>query len=169
MKKIRAIVMMLVLLVAGPVFAVDTMALSSISMSPAPGGRGCGDSLEIILLCTAAADGTFTSRTIDETILPARDRYNFWEVGYRLVDAWAVNDGTTYAGSGAVTITSGGRQLVGTAATDTLTLSTSASGVAYLTIARVSGQRELKAAPTIAVSDTGSAANIFTLHLVFAK
>jgi hypothetical protein len=169
MKKICAIVIMLVLLIAGPLFAADTIAVSSTSMSPAAGGKGWGSSFQIVLLCTAAADGTFTSRDITIANIPAKDRYAYYENGYYLLDAWAVNDATTYPGSGAVTITSGGRQLVGTTAGDTLTLSTSASGVAYLSASRGASQRAVTGALNIAVTDTGSAANIFTLYLVLGK
>lgn len=177
MKKVWLVLVVCVLLVAGPVFAADTMALSSVSSSPTETGKGWGNSLEIVLLCTAAANGTFTSRTIDETVIPARNQFNYWEAGYYLLDAWAVNDVTTYAGSGAVTVTSGDRQIIGTASGDTLTLSTAAynsatgAGVGYLSAARGASQRKLSGtgAPVVSVSDTGDASNIFKLHLVFGK
>jgi hypothetical protein len=157
------------------VFAGLAVAASSIvrdgnvTMSPPPGGKGWGKSLMLVLLCTAHTDGTFTSTVIDNTdMLPARDRYEYWQAGYYLLNAWTVNDASTYPSSGAVTITdSSGQQIIGTSATDTLTLSTSASGVGYFSVTRGAGQRAITNQLTISVSDTGSAANIFYLYLVF--
>lgn len=173
MKKICAIVMMLALLVAGPVFAVDTMALSSLSMSPAADGRGWGNSLLIGITITAAEAGTLTSRTIDETSIPARDLYNFWEVGYVIADAWLKNSATDDHDTAAtVTITGElGNVLIGLGDgdDDTLTSLTTASGVARLVIARVSSQRAVTSKPTIAVSSTGDSATVKTLYLLLRK
>jgi hypothetical protein len=88
-----------------------------------------------------------------------------------LADIWVVNSATDdHTNAAVVTITDETtRQIVGTAAGDTLSLSQTASGVAYLSIDRGSGQRTITSLITIAIADTGSTATVQTFYLVFTK
>jgi hypothetical protein len=98
--------------------------------------------------------------------LPVEYKY----MGYYLVTAWAVNPAATYPTSGAVTITSAsGLQLIGSVAGDTLTLSTASTGVAQITNSILPIKRPIADVLTIAVTDTGTAANQFSLYLLFAR
>lgn len=124
------------------------------------------NALAIKLLCTAHTDGTFDTKQITET--EAGEEY--WAKGFYLLDVWAVNDATTYPGSGTVTITDeSGRQLIGAGPNDVLTLSTSGSGIGYLAAARTPAQRAVTSKLSVAVADTGSAANKFTLYIVLGR
>lgn len=148
------------------IISVTCFAASSIVPGDLTGGKGNGVFI-INLVCTAHTDGTFTS----EVISSSDAGHEYWREGYFLVNAFAVNDATTYPGSGAVTITDEtGRQLVGSSSYDavTLTLSTSASGVAFATIEQVL-KMDVTSKLTVAVSDTGNAANIFDLYLVMRR
>lgn len=124
-----------------------------------------GNVLTIQCACTAHTDGTFTSTQITE----AHIGFDYWNQGYFLAHAWALNDATTYPGSGAVTLADESGQLVLGAGSDTLSLATTASGIGYMTATRSTAQRPVVSKLTIAVSDTGDAANIFTLYIVFAR
>lgn len=126
----------------------------------------------IKVAAVAHTDGTFDSKTIDEAVASAGLPKAYYHMGYSLIDAWAVNPAATHPTAGAVTITdSTARPLLGNSGsyTDTLTLSTSASGVSGLAVERPSGQRTIISPLTIAVSDTGAAANTFTLYIVMGK
>jgi len=118
--------------------------------------------LKVVCIADSAA-ATFVS-----TQLVTGVRY--WEYGYSIADVWAVNDATTYPAAGAVTITDETtRQLVGTTAGDTLTLSTAASGVGYLTIDRGSGQRAVTSKLTVAVSTITTNSGKFTLYILLRR
>ena len=166
MKRFLLAVLALFLL-AGQALAASSMTVTVDSISQD------GSQMVVKIAATAHTDGTFDNRTIATTDIVKSTlglRAEYYQLGYSLKNAYAVNPASTYPTSGAVTITdSNGNVLVGTAAGDTLTLSTSASGVALLSIERGSGQRAVTKPLTIAVSDTGSAANTFTLYLVLGK
>jgi hypothetical protein len=157
MKKIAA-VLFIVLVFTVNAFAADTMTFT---------GSGSGNVVRVTAVCTAAADGTFTSRTISATDLG----FDYRNSGYSLADVWAVNSATDdHTNAAVVTITDAtGRQLVGATAGDTLSLSTVASGIAYLSIDRGSGQRAITSLLTIAIADTGSTSTVQTLYLIFKK
>lgn len=158
MKRI-ALFIVIASLLAGQAFAASSMVASRLDGST-------DDVLLIKVAGVAHTDGTFTSKQITASEIG----FDYWKRGFFLVDAWAVNPASTYPTAGAVTITDEtGRQIVGTSATDTLTLSTSASGVGYLVIERASGQRAVTSKLTIAISDTGSAANTLDLYLLMRR
>jgi len=119
----------------------------------------------ISIVCTAHTDGTFNNYTLsDSNSIP------YYQEGFFLADVFSVNSATDDHTSGAVTITDAStRQLIGTTAGDTLTLSTAASGVGYLSVTRGVSQRSVSSPLVIAVSDTGSTAVVFTLYLVLVK
>jgi len=124
----------------------------------------------IKVAAVAETDGTFTSKTINEAVASAGLPKPYYQMGYFLIAAWAVNPAATYPTSGAVTITdSTGLVLVGTGAGDTLTLSTSASGVAQITNNVQAIKRPVVGQLTVAVTDTGTAANTFTLYLLLGR
>jgi hypothetical protein len=157
MKKLLG-VFVLILVFTSIAFAADTMSFSA---------NGDGNLVLITAVCTAAADGTFTSRTIESTDVG----FSYWTAGYRLLDVWAKNSATDdHTNAAVVTITDAtGRQLVGATAGDTLSLSQTASGIAYLSIDRGSGQRAVTSKLTVAIADTGSTSTVQTLYLVLGK
>lgn len=114
-------------------------------------------------------DGSYTELTV---LSPDRIG-EYWTQGFYLADVYAVNGTSGYPDTaGTVTITdSSGRQLVGSTAGDTLTLSTSASGVAYLSSARSAAQRAIpsKLYTTITDTQSGSATTAIDLYLVLVK
>jgi hypothetical protein len=120
----------------------------------------------IKVAAVAETDGTFTSKTINEAVASAGLPKPYYQMGYFLIAAWAVNPAATYPTSGAVTITdSTGLVLVGTGAGDTLTLSTSASGLAQLSIDRSGSQRLVTSPLTIAIGSVGSSALSTTIYI----
>jgi hypothetical protein len=120
----------------------------------------------IPVVCTAHTDGTFETKQITK----AEVGLNYTKQGFCLAHMIAVNDATTYPGSGAVTITDSiGQTHIGSAVSDAFTLSTAASGVAHLSATRIPLMRQIVGLLSIAITDTGSAANILTLYIVLAK
>lgn len=156
MKKLL-IVLFVVFVFTANAFAVDTMAFTS---------TGDSSSIRVKAVCTAAADGTFTSRTITTEL-----GFAYENGDYYLLDAWAVNSATDdHTNAAVVTITDDtGRQLIGAAAGDTLTLSQTASAIAYASMTRSASQRSIKGRLTIAIADTGSTATVQTIYLVLGK
>ena len=118
----------------------------------------------IKLVCTASAGGTFDPITITEAHTGGLP---YWNESYRLANAWAKNPGSGYPTSAAVvTITdANSKELVGAIAGDTLTLSTSASGLAQLSIDRSGSQRLVTSALTIAIASVGASALSTTIYL----
>jgi hypothetical protein len=158
MKKL--LIVLAVLLVASSAFAARTMSIDTRYAESVDRNM-----VLIKLSCVAHTDGTFASADIDDN---RPDPY--WSKGYKLLDAWVVNDATTYPAAGAVTIVdTTTRQLVGTTAGDTLTLSTSASGVAYLAIDRGSGQRAVTSKLSISTTTTTTNGSIFTVYLLLGR
>lgn len=160
MKKI--VFILIILLFAGNVFAASSMVASR--------DKDTTNSSVVVIkvVATAHTDGTFDSKQITAAEFGGSE---YWRQGYRLIDAFAVNSVTDdHTNAAVVTITDEtGRQLVGTTAGDTLSLSQTASGIAYLSIDRGSGQRAVTSKLTIAIADTGSTATVQTLYLVFSK
>ena len=158
-------------------FSFNAWAASSIVA--ATGTRGGisfespdGKILVLKLTCTAHTDGNFDNKTLDSSVITALTKFAayYYDSGYYLADVYAINSATDDHTSGAVTITDAStRQLVGTTAGDTLTLSTAASGIAHLSASRGVAQRSVSSPLVIAVSDTGSTAVVFTLYLVLVK
>lgn len=158
MKKL--LIVAVVLLFASQAFSARTMSIDLRNAETA--GRNM---VLIKLSCVAHTDGTFASADIDDA---RPDPY--WSGGYRILDAWVVNDATTYPAAGAVTIVDATtRQLIGTTAGDTLTLSTSASGVAYLSVDRGSGQRAVTSKLSISTTTTTTNGSIFTVYLLLGR
>jgi hypothetical protein len=126
-----------------------------------------GNRLVIKLVCTAEADGTFA----DTQITAAHIGWNYWQAGYFLLDAWAVNSATNdHTNAAVVTITDETtHQIIGATAGDTLTLSQSASGVAYASMSRSAGQRAVTSKLTIGIADTGSTSTVQTIYLVLGR
>jgi hypothetical protein len=148
-----------VLLVAGNVFAVESIVFSI--------AGGSQNQMLIKAVCTSAADGTFVSLT------KVNVSQQYWNKDFYLAHAYAVNGASSQPDTaGTVTITDeGGMQLVGATAGDTLTLSTSASAVAYLSIDRGKGQRPVTSPLYLTIGDTqsGAATSVFTLYLLLSK
>lgn len=167
--KIRSLVIAVMLLT----LAAWAQAASVVTPSVYSASRS-GSVLVLKLACTAHTDGTFDSRaiTIDD-INPHTYAMDgpFWHMGYRISNAWAVNPASGYPTVAAVvTVTDAtGQQLIGATVGDTLTLSTSASGVAYLLIDRSGSQRLVTSALTVAIGDTGTAANTVDIYLVLER
>ena len=160
MKRICLVVAVLVLM------AVNAFAASSIVLVPPVYESQDKGQLIIPLLCTAHTDGTFDNKVLTNAVVG----FDYFAKGYYLGHAYAVNSATDDHTSGAVTITdSTTQQIVGSTVGDTLTLSTTASGVGYLSASRGASQRPVAYPLTIAVSDTGSTAVVFTLYLVLVK
>ena len=120
------------------------------------------------LACTSAADGTFTASTLLDL-----GAYDYWKQGWYLAHAYAINNASGNPDTaGTVTITDAqGQQLVGSTVGDTLTLSTSASGTAYLSVDRASFQRPVVSKLYVTIGDTqsGAATSTFTIYLVLKK
>jgi hypothetical protein len=69
-----------------------------------------------------------------------------------------------------VTITDAtGRQLIGATTGDTLTLSQTASAVAYASMSKGASQRPVTSRLTVAIADTGSTSTVQTLYIVLGK
>lgn len=127
-----------------------------------------GEDVRIIrLTCTADSDGTFTSFAITEDDF-ARPYYN---QGYYLAHAWAVNSATNdHTNAAVVTITDAtGQVIIGAASGDTLTLSQAASGIAYLSAARSAAQRAVTSNLIVAIADTGDSPTVQTIYLLLVR
>jgi hypothetical protein len=146
--------------------AVNAFAASSMVVTPY-GQSDQGNVFILKVIATAHTDGTFDSKQITAS----EAGFDYHKAGYRLADIWVVNSATDdHTNAAVVTITDETtRQIVGTAAGDTLSLSQTASGVAYLSIDRGSGQRTISSLITIAIADTGASATVQTFYLVFTK
>jgi hypothetical protein len=163
MKKI-----LLALLLISLVFSSQVLAADSLMTPQAWYGNPVKDNMIVIkVTLLAASDGTFTPYQIVDTISTEK----YWQGKYKIVHAWVVNSATDdHTNAATVTITDETtQQLIGATAGDTLTLSTAASGVAYLLIDRGSGQRAVTSKLTITIGDTGSTATLQTLYLVLAR
>jgi len=180
MKKFLAIVLLLVVIAFAPgqLFAASAMTPSVVSLS------NNGKILLVKVACVAHTDGTFTSEAISGadtgSVYDSSGAFNgnsnglsadYWSLGFRISNAWAVNPASGYPTVAAVvTVTDAtGQQLIGATVGDTLTLSTSASGVAYLVIDRSGSQRLVTSALTVAIGDTGTAANTVDIYLVLER
>lgn len=161
MKLLKTLVVVFILLVSVNVFAASSIVLAPPVYESQDKGQ-----VVIALTCTAHTDGTFDNKALTEAIVGLP----YFIRGYYIGHVWAVNSATDDHTSGAVTITDATtQQLVGATAGDTLTLSTAASGVAYLSSARSASQRPVTSQLTIAVSDTGSTAVVFTLYILLVR
>lgn len=147
-------------------FSLPCMAAESITCTTA---GGTNERLLIKCVCVSAADGTFTAST--KVTLPGSTQY--WGYGYYLAHAYAINRSSGQPDTaGTVTITDEqGQQLVGSTVGDTLTLSTSASGGAYLSADRASSQRPVTSPIALTIGDTqsGAATSTFDLYLLLKK
>jgi hypothetical protein len=159
MKKILYVIAMMA-------FCVNVWAASSMTVTVDGGSQ---NQFILKVACTSHTDGTFTSYQITQ----ADAKTDYWKRDWYLGDAFVVNGASGQPDTaGAVTITDEtGRQLVGTSAGDTLSVSTSASGTGYLSASRGAAQRSIFKKLTIGIGDTqsGSATSTFTLYLVFVK
>jgi hypothetical protein len=146
------------------VMSETAFAAESIVFSVAGGSQ---NHMLIKALCTSAADGTFTASTkvnIGQT---------YWNNDFKIGHAYAINGAASNPDTaGTVTITDeAGQQLVGATVGDTLTLSTSASTGAYLSIDRASSQRAVTSPLYLTIGDTqsGAATSIFNLYILLTK
>jgi hypothetical protein len=161
MTKRMVIGICLVLLVA-----VNAFAASSLTCSVAGGGR-----VFDLIKCVAVSDsdGTFTA----STLLTVGNGIQYWSQDAVLAHAYAINRSSGQPDTaGTVTITdAAGQQIVGATVGDTLTLSTSASGGAYLSADRASSQRPVMMPLYITIGDTqsGAATSTFDLYLLLRK
>lgn len=155
------------------ILAAATGAQAASSMTVTHHHTSLGQSVHVIkVACVAHTDGTFDSKTISEAIASAGLPKPYYQMAYRISNITAINPASGYPTVAAtVTVTDSvtRKQLVGSTAGDTLTLSTSASGQAQLVIDRGGGQRLVTNPLTVAISDTGTAANMFDLYIEFAQ
>jgi hypothetical protein len=159
MKKLIIALSIIALVVCAGI-PTESLAASSISV----GGyslQGDGNQLVIKLDCIAHTDGTFTSYEIPET----NPAVPYQAQGYYLYEVWSVNDATTYPTiAAAVTLTSAqGMQVL---KTGEMSLSTLASGISEASLAKF---RSVNSKLTIAIGDTGTAANILTIYIKLAR
>ena len=176
MKKGFLVVVAIFLLLCGSAFGASSIVPSIYLASPGPNGQGWGNVLLIKMVCTAHTDGTFDSREITTADIPSKNFGNlpnvpYYQAGYYLAHAWAVNSATDdHTNAAVVTITdSTGQQVVGATVGDTLTLSQTASATAYLSASRVAAQRPVVAPITAAIADTGSTATVQTIFLLLVR
>jgi hypothetical protein len=161
MKRIFLVVAILILMVG------NAFAASSIVLVPPVYESQDKNQMVITLLCTAHTDGTFDSKILTNTVVG----FDYYNKGYYIIDAFAVNSATDdHTNAAVVTITDAtGHQLIGATAGDTLSLSQTASAIAYLSIDRGRGQRAVTSYLTVAIADTGSTATVQTLYIVLGK
>jgi hypothetical protein len=174
MKRIFLVFAILVLM-AGNAFAT---ASSIVAATDTIGGvkfaSPDGTMILLKLTCTAdSTDGTFVSTALSSSVITYKTKFGTWyyDSGYVLAHAWVVNSATDdHTNASVVTITDAtGQVIVGAAVGDTLTLSTAASGIAYLVVDRGSAQRAVTSALTIAIADTGSTATVQTIYLLLQR
>lgn len=119
--------------------------------------------------CTSdASAGTLPAKAI--TV--ADVGFNYYSQGYYLLDARTINDATNYPTTGvAVTLTdSDGTQFIGSTVGETLTPSTSASGIGYFSASRTPSQRAIVKALTIgAIGSTIGNSKVYTLRIILGK
>jgi hypothetical protein len=124
--------------------------------------------LVIKLACTAHTDGTFDSKQILNSDLFGAGSYSpveYQNMGYYLYEAWAINPGSAYPTvAAAVTITDA--NAIELLKAGEMALSTSASGKVEATFAKF---RSVDKAMTIAIGDTGTAANGVTIYLKLVR
>ena len=156
-----ASIVIVALLFSGAAFAASSMVVY-----PYAYGNN-GSQLVIKLVCTAHTDGTFDAKTITA----AEVGYDYHKSGYYLLDAVAVNSATDdHTNAAVVTITDGTtRQIMGATVGDTLTLSQTASAVAYASMSRGASQRAVYSPLVVAIADTGSTATVQTLYLILGR
>lgn len=168
--KVLSLVLALLLLPAFA-FAASTIAPSLHYRS------ADGQQMIIKLDCTAHTDGTFTSTQITGAHLGTTYdisgafrsniyglKADYWKLGYYVYEAWAVNPASTYpTAAAAVTVTDEDGVVV--IKSGELALSTSASGVAEADLEKFRGVNKKL---TVAIGDTGSAANQVTIYLKLA-
>jgi hypothetical protein len=114
------------------------------------------------LACTAHTDGTFDSKQI---LASETGNVDYWAQGYILYEAWSVNPHTGYP-TVAAAVTLVDEQNCGIIQSGELTLSTSADGVVEAGLGKF---RTVRSKLTIAIGDTGTAANTVDIYLVFTK
>ena len=163
MKRTILAILLITLVFTSQVFATSSMVVGTVLNYPS------SDSPSVIVVpitMTAHTDGTFTAKQLTNAELGR----SYSTQGYYLLHAWAVNNGTTYPASGALTITdSKSQQIVGTTVGDTLTFSTAASGVGYLISTRGPFQRPIVGLLTLSTTTTTTNGAITVLYLVFGK
>ena len=147
-------------------FAGNAMAASSMAVKAYAIGNQ-GSMLVIQLTCTAHTDGTFDAKTVTA----AEVGYDYHKSGYYFLDASAINSATDdHTNAAVVTITDGTtRQIIGATVGDTLTLSQTASAVAYASMARGASQRAVYSPLVVSIADTGSTATVQTLYLILGR
>ena len=147
------------------VFASSAFALSVMTFSIA---GGSSTQMLIAVNCTSHTDGTFTASTKLDL-----GSNQYWNKDFSIAHAYVVNNATGQPDTAAtVTIADEkGQQLIGSTVGDTLTVSTSASGVGYLSIDRGSKQRSVTSPLYITIGDTqsGTATSTFTLYILLSK
>lgn len=148
--------------VADPAHAASaiTVTLDSISVDQSR--------MVIKLACTAHTDGTFTSKQIVHSDLIGTGGFfptEYQTMGYYLYEAWAVNPAATYPTlPAAVTITDeNGIELI---KSGEFSLPIAASGKTEAVMAKY---RSVDKKMTVAIADTGTAANGVTIYLKLAR
>lgn len=129
-----------------------------------------GSQTQNLFKCVAvsANDGTYTASTAINV-----GNVQYWKQDFFLLHAYAINRASGNPDqAGTVTITDAAeQQLVGSTVGDTLTLSTSASGGAYLSASRSAAQRPVTHPLTVTIGDTqsGAAVTTFDLYILLGK
>lgn len=146
--------------------AVNAFAAESITCSMA-GGSQTQNLIKCV--CVSGADGAYTA----STALVVGNGIEYWKSDFFLLHAYAVNRAAGNPDTaGTVTVTDqAGQQLIGSTVGETLTLSTSASGSAYLSAARSATQRPVTHPLYLTIGDTqsGAAETTFDLYLLLGK
>lgn len=155
-----------ILLVASQVFAAGTVALAKVQKFPTDSNAAM-----IVLWYTCTSDAS--AGTLPAKQITAADvGMNYYSQGYVLANAATISSASVQPTTGvAVTLTDAdGVQLIGSGCGDTLTPSTSASGIGYYSSSRSASQREVAKILTIgAISSSIGNSKVYTLRLVFIR
>jgi hypothetical protein len=159
-------IVLAILLVASQVFAAGSVVLAKIQKYPTDSQASM-----IVLWYTCTSDssaGTLPAKDITN----AEVGMNYYSQGYVLANANTISSASVQPTTGvAVTLADAdGVQLIGSSCGDTLTPSTSASGVGYYSSARSASQREVAKLLTIgAIGSSIGNSKVYTLRLVFIR
>jgi hypothetical protein len=166
MFKKALITICLVLLLAYNSFAAGSVAFVSVEKFP---NTSTPSVIVLSYLCTSdASDGTLPAKAI--TVADAT--LNYYSQGYKMVDARTISHASTPPTTAvAVTLAdSDGVQFIGSAIGETLTPSTSASGIGYFLVDRPSSQRTVTKLLTIgAIGSTIGNSKVYTLRIILSK
>lgn len=162
---------MIVFLVVIGFTALASLAFAAESVSVVSYGQT--NQGKMFILKMTAQSGTTGLYTANRVITAAEAGFDYHKAGYFLAHCYAVNHASTYPDTaGTVTVAdANGQQIVGSTVGDTLTLSTSASGVGYMSESRSLTQRPVYDLLNVTIADTqsGTATSVVYIYFVFVK